>query len=177
VNASSVELDPAVARLLAGMPADPREAHDWLMASIGRLDEAAEILERAHAACDDPEQQEQILASGLKLEALRAALMEKDAELLLEVAPTPAFTELAHALRGQARADRQQWDAAARAHASRAPALVPVLLGRARAAGREARPRRREGQRSTGERSPPRRPSDPDDDDPPDLAPPAGAAA
>jgi hypothetical protein len=175
VKPPGVEPIPGVDELL---PDDPYEAHKLLMQWVAELDRDALQLEQAFEATDDPERQQDIRQAGIATMAARTVLMEKAAGLLLEVAPTPAFAELAHVLRGQARADRQQWDTAARAHArtSRAPALMPVLLHRARTTAREARPRRRDGQRATGERSPPRRSPDPDDD-PHDVDPPAEAAA
>jgi hypothetical protein len=153
------------AELLAAMPEDPLEAHAWLIATVGSLDEIAAVLERAYQACDDPDERETIRGRGIEVERLRATLMEKASELLAEVAPAPVFVEAARVLREQARADRRNWDAAARAHA-RGPALVPVLLARARTAARQRGPAGRRGHTSATERAPPR-PDDPDDVDPP----------
>jgi hypothetical protein len=160
---------------------DPEAAH--------LLTEATALLEQTRALLDDdPDRARELLQQAeTVMTELAVYVLARQRELWPELAAeaeredAERFDRLVDgapprvAARLQARRDLIA--AATRRHDLSAVPLVPVLLGRARAAAREGRPRRRDAQRTTGERSPPRRSSDPDDADPPDVAPPAGEPA
>ena len=156
------------ASLLVGLPADPREAHGWLMRKVAILDALQVEVWRAAEAMS-----EEGLPRGLaKVERARAFLMGQAAELFTRAVPRE-FHGVANVFVEQARSERRKWDHASRLPLGPKPSLVATLTAHVRHIAGQARPRERRsgsGRGGGGRGGPaPARPSaDLDDDaDPP----------
>jgi hypothetical protein len=160
------------ASLLVGLPADPREGHEWVLAKVEILDALeCEVWQQVEATREEGDAR--LLPLGVaKVERARAFLMEEAARLLTD-AVAPMFPDVADSLAEMsevARRERRGWDLVSRLPlVERRPPLPKVLLARVTEV-RESRPGRRRGRAPRSGRAPP-------GDGDPDLARPGDGAA